>query len=54
MGKIFTDVLEGLMFSPQPVSIGRRNIPLVLPKTGFKFSGIEADIPDTAMTEQLG
>lgn len=54
IGKIFTDVSEELVLCPEPVNVGRHNVPLLLPKTGFKFSGSEADIPDTAMTELLG
>jgi hypothetical protein len=54
IGKIFTDVSEELVLSLEPVNIGRHNIPLLLLKIGFKFSGSEADIPGTAMTELLG
>ena len=54
IGKICTDVSKELFLSPEPVNIGWHNIPILLPKTAFKFSGSEADIPGTAMTELLG
>ena len=54
ISKIFTDVSEEVVLSPEPVNIRWHIIPLLLPKTGFKFSGGGADISGTAMTELLG
>lgn len=53
IGKMFTDVSEKLVFSPEPVNIGRQNIHILLPKTGFKFSDSEAGIPGNAMIQLL-